>query len=449
MNTDDTQNRDSYLAIFAVCFLLTLSYYMIEHVWDASDYVMFSSDYTGDENRTGDKMSSVSGSSSAFRLFLAGFGVMALIFPNRHRLRLANPLMWAWGTYWAWLFASVLWSANPPNTIFKLAVLTVFGTAAWGISRWFSQDGWNLVLAVSCAMFIVVGMLAELQLGNFRPWMSEYRLSGTQHPNSFAIYGIVMVFVASIYVGRQVRTTAFWVLFGLAGLMCLLMTKSRTALLSLIVGLSAIQLLRLPPAKRFTFAVGFGGFAALMGLGLALVSTAAMRGTLGNLASMGRGEEVSTLTGRVPLWEELIDHIQDRPLVGYGYLGFWDADRVEELADIFKWEIPHGHNMYLDIILDGGVLGLGLYLLFLVTGLVVAWRTYSTNNAGAAFAFGLVAAVLVHGFAESLFKMPGFAGFILYSSLFRLLWVEKSPAEPKPDIPVSSEEAFEPVAAPS
>lgn len=424
MKIEQTEQQESYLPAVAMILLLTVSFFAIEHSWDASVYVMFAGDYTGDENRTGDALGIIHGLSSVFRILLAGIGVIALAFPNRYKINLGSPLLWVWFCYWAWLFTSVLWSENQPNTIFKLSVLSVFGMAAWGLTRWFSITRWNLILVGTCCSFMVIGLLAELENGTFRPWMDEYRFSGTKHPNSFAIYGATMVLAAATHFGRKASRSFFWILFGCIGVLCILMTKSRTTLLGLVVGLSAIQFLRLPAAKRITYTFGFAGIASVMGLGLSLISTAAMKGRLGSIASMGRGQDVATLTGRLPLWEELMDHIQDRPIFGYGYLGFWDAERVEELADIFAWEIPHGHNMYLDVILDVGMIGLVLYIGFLLTVLLASWNVYVRGQPGAAFVFGLTCTVIVHGGAESLFKLPTFAAFMLYSSVFRLLWTE-------------------------
>ena len=74
---------------------------------------------------------------------------------------------------------------------------------------------------------------------------------------------------------------------------------------------------------------------------------------------MGRSEDMTTLTGRVPLWDELLHEVGKRPLWGHGYLAFWDAEQVEYLSDLLKWEIPHGHNMYIDVLIDGGIVALG------------------------------------------------------------------------------------------
>ena len=80
-------------------------------------------------------------------------------------------------------------------------------------------------------------------------------------------------------------------------------------------------------------------------------------------------------------------------------MGYWTAEKVEYLSELLKWEIPHGHNMYLDVALDGGIVGLLLFVTLLLTGLFTAVRRFfSSRDRGAAFTAGLTTLVLIHGF---------------------------------------------------
>ncbi len=82
--------------------------------------------------------------------------------------------------------------------------------------------------------------------------------------------------------------------------------------------------------------------------------------------------------------------------------------------------------MYLDVLLDGGVIGLTLFLAMLVTALFVSSQApRRTGDAAAAVVFGWIVLSLIHGCGESLFKLTGLPGFILFVFLFRLLWIAK------------------------
>ena len=78
---------------------------------------------------------------------------------------------------------------------------------------------------------------------------------------------------------------------------------------------------------------------------------------------IGLGRDPS-LSGRTEIWEAMIEKIMERPFTGYGYNGFWLA-RAGESLDIWyraKDLPPHGHNGYLNLSLDLGLVGLGLFL---------------------------------------------------------------------------------------
>ena len=72
----------------------------------------------------------------------------------------------------------------------------------------------------------------------------------------------------------------------------------------------------------------------------------------------------SSLTGRVPLWEECFKMIVQRPLLGYGYSSFWNADSrdVQYLWQVIGWDAPNAHDGYIDILLQLGIVGLILYM---------------------------------------------------------------------------------------
>ena len=144
--------------------------------------------------------------------------------------------------------------------------------------------------------------------------------------------------------------------------------------------------------------------------------------TLGRFAAMGRQEDISTLSGRLPLWEELTLSINKKPIIGYGYLAYWDAKRVEYLSDRFRWVIPHGHNMYLDTMLDGGIVGLVLLIVAILFAFSDSAKLFKkTNRIEYAVVFGFAAYAVMNGFAESLFKLPNFPLFVILACCFNMI----------------------------
>jgi O-antigen ligase len=68
-----------------------------------------------------------------------------------------------------------------------------------------------------------------------------------------------------------------------------------------------------------------------------------------------------TLSGRTIIWSAVIDKIQERIWLGYGYEGFWQGIQgaSEYIAKVFgtTYAPPHSHNGFLELALAFGLLG--------------------------------------------------------------------------------------------
>jgi exopolysaccharide production protein ExoQ len=84
--------------------------------------------------------------------------------------------------------------------------------------------------------------------------------------------------------------------------------------------------------------------------------------------SMGRS---SDLTGRTELWGSVASIILERPVLGYGFSGFWEGASSEAAAveNNIGWSPSYSHNGYLEVTLSLGFVGLFLSLWILCTGL--------------------------------------------------------------------------------
>ena len=82
----------------------------------------------------------------------------------------------------------------------------------------------------------------------------------------------------------------------------------------------------------------------------------------------------ASLTGRVPLWQYLFEHvISQRPWLGYGYGAIWHLwDFMFELAHEVGWSIAVtlGDNGFIDILIHLGFVGISFLLLLLIFGFI-------------------------------------------------------------------------------
>jgi len=110
-----------------------------------------------------------------------------------------------------------------------------------------------------------------------------------------------------------------------------------------------------------------------------------------------------TLTGRVTLWEQILD-IRINPLIGTGYESFWLGDRLTKIWANNWWMPNQAHNGYLEVYLNLGFIGL-----FLITGVIVsAYRKirkallFDFDYGSFRMAFLII--ILVYNLTEAAFK---------------------------------------------
>ena len=83
-------------------------------------------------------------------------------------------------------------------------------------------------------------------------------------------------------------------------------------------------------------------------------------------ASSVSGKELRTLTGRTELWPQVLNMIEKRPWLGYGYEAFWlgwNGPSAEVWRTVKNWKNPsHAHNGLLNLWLDLGLVGVLIFL---------------------------------------------------------------------------------------
>jgi O-antigen ligase len=159
-----------------------------------------------------------------------------------------------------------------------------------------------------------------------------------------------------------------WVRLGViaAAAVCLAMAHSGGGLASASILLATppmVEGVRRLARRGWLLATGVGA----MGLLLAGLAAPLLAAPLLHLL----GKDV-TLTGRTDLWRLMLQAAGERPLLGYGYsTGFrQEVARLVAARSAYGY-VPNAQNGYLDVVLNLGLVGLGLTLATLGLGL---WR---------------------------------------------------------------------------
>ena len=375
-----------------------------------------------DADEAEEALANAVGSGSAPRrvayLVVAGIGIVLAIGHSQYSLRRPRPMAIVLSGYLALVAASILWSTDAAMTARRVLAFSCFAVGAWGLSRRLSLRDLAVVCLVVTAALLVLAVGAEFLHGTFRPWAADFRFTGTTHPNQTAMYCAGLCLTAACL--ADVPGSPRRLLAGLfvAGLILLLLTRSRTGTAAFGVAFAVLWILKsvrekrlLVPVAALTLLTAGALVASCCGVDLAK--------QLPNAIMLGRGNETEDpLNGRSELWEELVHAIQQRPLLGYGYGSFWNASRVEDFSAEFHWGINGAHSAVLETALAVGWLGLAMVAILIVLGLGQALADYWRDpSAASAFLFVLLLYGLVHGMAESCF---GLVPFLILCGLVRL-----------------------------
>ena len=125
-----------------------------------------------------------------------------------------------------------------------------------------------------------------------------------------------------------------------------------------------------------------------------------------------------TLTSRTDVWPMLLGKV-DNPLVGSGFNSFWTGDR---LADVYgQLGIIQAHNGYLETYLNGGLVGVALLVLLLISVIRKANKQLAGGSAMANLGFAMILVNVVYNFTEASFNKgsPIWFAFLMVTTLYR------------------------------
>jgi O-antigen ligase len=113
-----------------------------------------------------------------------------------------------------------------------------------------------------------------------------------------------------------------------------------------------------------------------------------------------------TLTGRTLLWEWGINVGLEKPLLGWGYLGYLGTDTAYNVASTYdefrNYNVPHFHNSFIQIFANGGILYLAFLLSVIIFTIKFWYAEYLIKDNTVGFAFStlmilfIIASVFVY-----------------------------------------------------
>lgn len=314
-----------------------------------------------------------------------------------------------------WIAMSATWSFDPERTAFLVRVETpmligfLIVAAALDehdLMRWLLHAG-RLVLAISVAATIAVPSTRS------GIWFGDETLAGWHalfpHKNDMGPF-LAMVFGIVLVVDRNPFTRSATLVVTAA---MILGSQSVTAITTTLVLVAAFAWLQ--ANRRVDDRV----------LSITVVSTIALAvgSAMGARAGLPIFLEATgkdpTFSGRTDIWAATARAVADKPWIGYGREGLFFSppnDLSLELWREIGFRAPHAHNGVLDLLLQVGLIGLGLYVVLFVSTTLAALRSYRRGETFGIFSLMVLTSIFVASLSEPVFAGP-------YLSLLCLLRV--------------------------
>ncbi|MFC1830693.1 O-antigen ligase family protein [Thermodesulfobacteriota bacterium] len=363
------------------------------------------------------------------KALLGTVGIVLLLLPsNYNRHYRVGPLFFFVG-YLSLCYLSFIWSAHTEQTVRRLLVLGIYIVGILGTVRHLSSRQLLDSAIVVSLIIISLGLVVELNLGTFTPLQSSYRFTGTMHPNSQGSICAILVLASYCRLRDDSNKWIFWATLFI-GILFLFLTKSRSNIFSCILALYLSSFWNTSPrSKQLLFLLPFT-FVCMSILTISF-SAPELLARFDLLVNFGRDldtADIFSLHGRIPLWVSLKDYILQRPLLGFGYHGFWTADMMAFYkANIMTWA-NSGHSVIIDLLLQVGVIGTLLYGFSVLS--VLYWVMKDCSFKGRPedfFTFAILVQAIVLGLLESILLTPHtFGAFVTSVALFNCCIIKEN-----------------------
>ena len=184
----------------------------------------------------------------------------------------------------------------------------------------------------------------------------------------------------------------------------LVISNSSTAIVCMFLGIGSFFLLRIERVAGY-----FGTYSLVLA---SIVLSLYLYDPRGFIGVLGRD---TTFTGRTDLWADLL-HVRIDPYLGEGYKSFWLGPWVMDLWEKYPFRVNQAHNGYMEIYLNGGLVGVGL-----LAGMIVATGNKLKNgllsgNPLGMFCIPLFFTSLINNMTEATFNALSIIWFVIILS---------------------------------
>jgi O-antigen ligase len=216
------------------------------------------------------------------------------------------------------------------------------------------------------------------------------------HPDLLGLVAVVALLSLVCGIGpRWSRSRSMQVLILGSSSVVLVLTQTRSALVLFLIGLLVLAALDARSRSRILVL-------ALIALVIVLL-VPALQSTIAEHLRRGQdAQSFGTLTGRTTTWHDALVEWAKRPATGYGYYAGHRFSGFSASRDLSNLD-----NMYVETLVDVGLVGLGALLLFVFAGLRRV--VHSARCRARSFSLAVISALLVGAAVNPSLQTPGVA----------------------------------------
>lgn len=307
------------------------------------------------------------------------------------------PGNYPWILFLLWLFATTAVSPVPAYT--AVSAFTVVACVLFSAYLFAGFDEVEIfaIIVAAITLFCVVSIIVYFaipQFGHYVYWVNQERfvsprLAGIAgSANNMALIAAFSIVVIGLYAREFHRMhPLFAPVAGLISLAALLLTESRGPLTGALAILFVVYMLhwRRLYAAIMMFSLGLLGLAVLLPKGEAFIFKMVSRS--------GNVSEITSFTGRTEIWNAVLKLSAAEPWMGYGYAS--SVFVLPQHASEVGFATSHAHNLFLQLLLTTGVIGVSLF----VISVIVIFLRAAVQRDRTVFAMMLF--VIFNGITES------------------------------------------------
>ena len=418
----------------------------------------------------------ISGKNFLFRIIVEIiFGAWAILaIKNKEYRPKSSWILWGMIAFVGVIGVANLFGVNPMKSLWSnfermegwVTLIHLLGYFLVISTMLNTQKLWNKFFNTSIFVSIVVGFYGVFQLlGVLTINQGGVRLDATfGNATYLAIYMVFNIFLVMMFLFRRLNDRykdgrkiisfnwpdLFYIFAVLIQFFILYHTATRGAILGLIGGLIITFILLmifdekggiLRKISKYKLAI-----LLILILGFFAVKNTEMiknSPVLSRIASISIDEAT---TARFPVWDMAIKGFKERPILGWGQENFnyvFNKNYEPKMYNQEQW-FDRAHNIVMDWLVAGGILGLLSYLSLFFFGIFYLWKKTKTENGNEILKnnFSLSDKAILTGlfagyFFSNLFVFDNIVSYILFFSILSFIYVFSSSGRKKQDKPIN------------